>query len=134
MCAKAAVIRRRLPQDDPATDRADGPTALVCDLRSQAAVSIDGADQPLHVDELGLQLDYQERTRRWMHRQDVHDAALAINREGRLRSHQPSTVAKLLRDRLVHGGMTRPDHAVELAAAPSRDQVDPDVERRGDAT
>ena len=65
---------------------------------SQSPLAVERAEQLADVDDLGLQLDNQERPGCWMPRNQVDDAALAVDREGDFGPHQPANANEVACD------------------------------------
>lgn len=60
MLGEPAAVRRALGDGNPGAHGDGHPSELASDLRGEPPVAINGADQPLHVDDLGLQLDDEQ--------------------------------------------------------------------------
>jgi len=127
------MVGRRIAEQHPAADRSDLPPPLAGELRRQAPIAIDGCNQCLDIDELGLQLNHQQRPARRMECEDVDDTSLAVDRERRLRGQEPARVREGTGDRFVHRRMARGDHPIEISASPSGDVLEADFERGSDA-
>ena len=67
-----------------------------------------------------------------MEGQDVDSAALTVDREGRLRDRFPVGARELPGGSLVHRCVAGVQHPIEVTAAPPRDEVQSDLETRGD--
>lgn len=66
-----------------------------------------------------------------MERKDVDDPSLSVDGERGLRGKQPRRPSKHSRNPLVKGCMPRIQHPIEISTAPSRQDIDPDLERLG---
>jgi hypothetical protein len=79
--AQPATVRRALGHGNPDTHGARLPAEVAHHLRREASVAVDCPDQPLHLDDLGFQLDDEERPGRSLPGHDVDHPALAPDRE-----------------------------------------------------
>ena len=105
------------------------PPALARDPWSQPAISIHRSHELLNVNEIRLQLDDEKRASRRMKCEDVNDPALTIDGERRLRGQKPRRAYKHSRHTLMKRGVSGIQHPIEIATAPSRQDIDPDLER-----
>jgi hypothetical protein len=126
-------IGARVGQHDPAADRRCIPSPGTPDPARQPAVAIDLADERLHVDQLGLELDDEQHPPLRVPRQHVDDAPLAVDGRRDLRRGDPARRSdEQPSDRLVHRRVARAHQSVEIAAPPAGDKVDTHLERRRD--
>ena len=61
MARDVAAVRARVGDDEPCPDMARRPSPFLRDVRDEAAAAIGGREKLADVDELGLQLDDEER-------------------------------------------------------------------------
>lgn len=135
MVREGSSVGPALSQDHPDRDREWVESTVAADDSREPSVPIDGAEKTLDVDDLALELDHDERTRRSMPGECVDDAPLAEDRKRNLGQQPPlGQPGEIPGERLVHGPMTPAEHPVELAAAPSSDHVDPDIESSSDGS
>ncbi len=116
--------------EDPDGDGLRVPPTRPSHLLGETTLSVDPADQVIHVDDVGLQFDHEQRSAPRTPRKDVDDPTLPIDREGDLRLEDPirEVATEHPGDLLVQGGMLRIDEAVEVTRTPPREEFDPDVE------
>ena len=115
--------------------KAGSQPRLLAMTGAQARLPIDLPQKILDVDDVGLELDDQERSRSGMPRKDVHDAALPVDGEALLGDEGPT--GQLLEQHgrpLVECGVARIDGTIELAAVPLGDEVEPDLQRSSNPT
>src|SRR5947207_4677663 len=132
MVRRTLPIGTRIGNDHPHGNarRIDQPCALTGDLRGVPLLPVERPDQLVHVDELGLELNDNQRSRPLVPRDEVDDSSLAEVRERHLRREPPpSTRLELARDRRVHRRVPSSEQAVEVTASPSPDDIDAHVER-----
>ena len=67
-----------------------------------------------------------------MKRKDVDDPTLPIDREGCFRGQYPWRASEESRGSLMQRGVPGIEHPVEIATAPSRQEIDPNLEFLGD--
>jgi hypothetical protein len=89
-------------------------------------------EQVTDVDELGLELDEQDRPARRVPGDEVDDTALAEVAEGHLRTDLPTRGLEPPGYLLGHSRMTRREEVEKLPASPPEDDVDPKLERAPD--
>ncbi len=125
MGADPAKVRARVGNHQDRSDGLGRPTAVPRDARGEAPFAIERAEELVDVDDLGLQLDGEQGSAIRVVREHVDDATLRTDRERHLRSHDPlRTVApEPARDVVVERGVAGVEQAVEVAAAPPRDEV-----------
>jgi hypothetical protein len=126
-------VRHRVAEQDAGANRGSLPPACSGDRRSQSAVSVDGADEILNVDQLRLQLDHEQGATDWVEGEDVNDAPLAVDGERRLRRDQPSAQThESARERLVHGRVACVHGTRQFAASPAEVESDIRLDGRRD--
>ena len=136
MCASS---RRRLVlrvrDDQPLADGQRIPTAVPRDLGGETLLAVHRAEQLVDVGDGCLELDDEQRAGGLMPGEDVDDAALAVDREGHLRGEYPlgELVGEPPCDQLVQLGVPGVEQPIQVAGPPTGVDVDPDVERSGDA-
>ncbi len=79
-------VRPAVRHDHPRRDRHRIPTPRTSHGRREPALAIQGGHELADVDDLGLQLDDQQDPACRVPREDVDDAAFAVDREGDFRS------------------------------------------------
>jgi hypothetical protein len=129
--AQPAAVRRALGHGNPGAHGDRLPAEVAHHLRREASVAIDRPDQTLHVDDLRLQLDDEQRPGRSQPGHDVDHPALAPDRERTLRDHLPPGRGEGADDELVHRGVPGVQEAVELRAVPAQDDVEVRLQRHG---
>ncbi|MFL5723841.1 MAG: hypothetical protein ACJ78H_10685, partial [Chloroflexota bacterium] len=67
--------------EDPDRHGARIPTTFPRDPTSKPSLSVDRPDEIVHVDDVGLELDHQQRSTPRMPRQDVDHSPFAVDRE-----------------------------------------------------
>ena len=135
MLREACSVRPARPDDDPRRDRERVPAArsrTIC--RIKRAFSVDLSDQLIDVDDVGLELDHEDRATAGMPGDDVDDTTFAVDGVGDLGGQDPGgeLAGEPARDRARGAGVLRVEQAVEVSSAPPRYEIDTDVERRRD--
>jgi len=117
-------VRPAVRHDHPRRDRHRIPTPRTCHGHREPALAIQGGQELADVDDLGLQFDDQQDPACRVPREDVDDAALAVDREGDLRLRGPARkITEEAGHQFVHPGMARAHQATEIAALPPNDRV-----------
>lgn len=129
MYGDPASVRTGVAQGHPDADRSNMPPAFARNPWGQPAISIDGRHELLNVNEIRLELDDEKGASRRMKCEDIDDPALTVDRKRGLRGKQPRRACKHSRHALVKRGMSGIQHAIEIAATPSRQNINPDLER-----
>jgi hypothetical protein len=83
-------VRSRVQDDQPATDPVHLPSALAGDGPAQTQLPIEGRERLVHIDQLGLDLDYQQVTPLPVQSQLIDRAPLPVDREGDLGLDDPT--------------------------------------------
>lgn len=117
----------------PGRGRGTEPATLGRYPCGEATLPIEGPKELTHINQLGLQLDDQERPTTVMPGEHVDHASLAPDGEGDFGLGLPSREAsEEPGDRLVHGRVPGVDQATQVATVPTDDEVDLRIERRRD--
>jgi hypothetical protein len=126
---RATPVGRAVADDQPCPDRDRGPTSIRCNVPGQPPLPVERAEQFVHVDNVGLELDDKDSTSSRVPGKDVDRSPLAVDRERRLGREDPRwpTTAERLGNGLVQQRMGSVDEPVEIATPPSRDEVDADL-------
>ena len=132
MHRETPMVRAGIADRYPTAHRCRLPASLRGDSARQTPIPIDLGHQPIRSDDIGLELDDQQRSSRRVHGENIDRATLAVDRERRLGSDEPSRRHQLSTGRLLHGGVRGVEHAIELSTAPSRREIDPNIEGGGD--
>jgi hypothetical protein len=125
-------VRPAVGDDHPNADAGRIPASRGGDLRCEAALAIERAEELVQINQLGLELDDEERSGLRMPGKDIDRSSLAPDRERDLGlddSARPS--GEEPRQDLVHRGVPGIDQAPEVAALPSHGHVDPGVKCHG---
>jgi hypothetical protein len=133
MGSHSAAVRHRLAHHNPHTHRIRIPAALAGDAPRQSAISVYLRKQLMHVDELRLELDNQQGPATLMERQDVDHAPLPEHSERHLGGHYPiRQAAEDAGQALAHGRVAAVEQAIQIAATPTRNEVDANLEDTAD--
>ncbi|MEO6349539.1 MAG: hypothetical protein ABIP53_02720 [Candidatus Limnocylindrales bacterium] len=81
MGTDTSAIHHAVAHDQPHRDGQKVPSAVPCYLRRESSLSIERAHLLVDVDDVGLELDHQKRSRICMPGKDVDDATLDSDRE-----------------------------------------------------
>lgn len=120
-------------EEEPGADSLRSPASLTRDARRESNLPIERPEDLGDVDELGLELDNQNNAARRVPGKTIDDSPFAVDREGHLRSQRPSIyLGQPVRECLMERGMASSDDAIELAAAPTKREVGPSIQGKGD--
>jgi hypothetical protein len=126
-------VRSAFGDEQPAGNHLRAPPTIRRDASAESKLAIERAEEFGDVNELRLELHDDQCPRLVVPPEGVDDASLAVDGEGDLGRDLPSAdTGEPAAERLVQRGVTRTDHAIELAATPTQRVVRPAVERLGD--
>jgi hypothetical protein len=129
----SAAVRHRLAHHNPHTHGVRIPAAFAGDTPRQSSISVHLPKQFMHVDELRLELDDQEGPATRMERQDVDHAPLPEHSERNLGRHHPTRQpAEDAGQALVQGRVAGVEQAIQVAATPTRNEVNANLEDTAD--
>jgi hypothetical protein len=133
MGGNSTAVRHRLAHHNPHAHGVRIPAASTGDPPRQSAISVHLRKQLMHVDELRLELDDQHDPATRMERQDVDHAPLPEDGERYLGRHHPTRQpAEDAGQALVHGRVAGVEQAVQVAATPTRNKVNANLEDTAD--
>ena len=127
-----APVRPTFRHEEARPNRCRIPSQIHPDATGQPALAIERSEKLPGVDELGLELDYQQGTLGRPPAEHVDDATLTPDREGDLGSRDPTQVPEPGGRDLGEARVTTADQSIEIAAPPARRVFEPDLEARGD--
>ncbi len=128
VCGHVTPIRPRIGDNNPSAGVPGSPAALARDFGCQSPPSIHGAQQLVDVDKLRLELDDEQGPAPRVPGNKIDDASLAEVVERNLGDDVPTGVAEPTRDLLAHRSMAAMQEPIEVAATPSRDDIDANLE------
>jgi hypothetical protein len=125
-------VSAAVDHEEPSGDDLRQPPAIGRNPTAQPQLAIEGAEGFRDVDELGFELDDEQRPRSGVPSEGVDHAPLAVDGEGHLGRDLPGTdIGEPASESLMQRGVTGTDDAIELAPAPAQRVVRPAVERLG---
>ena len=131
----AAPICRAAPDNHPAAGMPCPPPNIRGNPRGEAAVTINGADERLNIDDCSLELNCEQRPSQRMKGEDVDDAAFTVDGERDLRAELPAIeLAEHGGYLLVHGRVSRVQQSIEFSSPPAGYNVHSNVQSSGDPT
>ena len=135
MSSDSSAIHLAVRHDQPARHGGWIPTSISNDLGCESHLAIEDAEQRLHVDDLRLDLNYQQGPCGCVPGKQINGPSLTVNGEGNFRNDRPPWAAfEPFREGLLHGGVTGAQHPIKLATAPASKDIHRDLERTSNAT
>ena len=121
-------IRPALGHDHARGDGSGIPAEVAPDPRREAALAIERPEQLAHVDDLGLELDHEQRPPRRMPAEKIDHATLAIDRERDLGPELPAIKPEPSHHGVAELAVALAQESVRRCTPPSSAQVDPNLE------
>ncbi len=129
MILDASAVRAPFGDDQPSGNDSREPAPLTSDSRCEPRFPIENSEKFLHINDLRLDLDHEQRPRRFVPSQKIDPAPVGVESKGHLRSNCPSSdFAEPACDGALENGVPSVQEPVELAASPSGKDVEPNVE------
>jgi len=128
MLGDAPPIRPTLGNNDPLTNASWFPTELSDDGGREPPPTISHGKEIIHVHELGLELNQEERSRPLVPGSEVDDTALTEVVERHFRPRLPARRQEHSCHGLGHRRMPGRDSAIQGGASPTRLEDEPDLQ------
>jgi len=134
MGSQARPVRSSRGKDDPDGHELRLPASCLRHLPYEPALPVDTTDEVVDVDDVRLEFDHEDGTAPGMPGKDVDDPTFSIDRERDLRFEDPFRVfvAEHPRDVLMKGRMPGIQEPIEITRPPTTNEIDPDIQGRGD--
>jgi hypothetical protein len=124
------AIRHALADDEPGADDGGLPTERFADGRSESPLPIQGAEEFANINDLGLELDYEQRPSRRTPGQNVDNPPLAVDPKRHFGSHDsPGQRGDTRHHPFGKRGVSSVHDSVEVCPTRSRQDFDPHLER-----
>ena len=130
-CARnSSAVRPSPGHEHPGRDGERLPSSVLGDVPREPPAPIHAADQLVHIDEIGLELDHEKGAPAGVPGQDVDHAPLTEYRERDFRGEDPvgQRGCEPGTDRFVKPRMSPADEPVEIAGSPSSAERDLDLQ------